>query len=138
MLTERQLRERVEELEEEVRQLREQLHGRLPTTERVVQVRDMLGVLRGEVYVMLTLLERSPRVVTKEQLLSTYAHYSQLVGGGRDVIDLDHRQMTVRVHRLRKALRPHDVDIRTVWGIGYLLSVEGAAKFRALMGWVDA
>ena len=138
MLTERQLRERVEELEEEVRQLREQLHGQLPTTERVVQVRDMLGVLRGEVYVMLALLERSPRVVTKEQLLSTYAHYSQLVGGGRDVIDLDHRQMTVRVHRLRKALRPHDVNIRTIWGTGYLLSVEGAAKFRALMGWGDA
>lgn len=65
-----------------------------------------------ELTVIELLLSRQGRVVSKEQMID------RLFGWGDDV---GSNAIEVYVHRVRKKLEPHGVDIRTVRGMGYLL-----------------
>jgi two-component system OmpR family response regulator len=58
------------------------------------------------------LLARQGRVVSKEQIID------QMFGFGEDV---GSNAIEVYVHRVRRKLEPHGIEIRTVRGMGYLL-----------------
>jgi two-component system OmpR family response regulator len=65
-----------------------------------------------ELAVMELLMSRQGRVVTKEQM------HDRLFGWGEDV---GTNAIEVCVHRVRKKLEQHGIEIRTVRGMGYLL-----------------
>lgn len=65
-----------------------------------------------ELGVLEMLLRRAGKVVSKDQLVEHLYDWGEHVGGNA---------IEVYVHRLRKKLEPHDVDIRTIRGLGYLL-----------------
>lgn len=100
------LRERVEELEETVRQLREQL---VPTDARICRE---WRLSRTQALIFLHLTSRE--VATKESIEA--ALYSDRAG--------DYPTSNVigaLIHGARKKLEPFGITIETVWGIGWSL-----------------
>lgn len=88
----------------------------LDTIGRRVLVDDVpLDLSARELALMETLLQRTGRVVSKEQLLE------QLYGwddeGSNNAVE-------IIVHRLRKKLDPYGIVIRTIRGLGYLLEPQ--------------
>jgi two-component system OmpR family response regulator len=67
-----------------------------------------------ELAVLEFLMQRSGRVVNKEQLI-------EYMYGWDD--DVTYNAIEVNVHRLRKKIEAADVNIRTIRGLGYLLDV---------------
>lgn len=75
--------------------------------------------LSGREWTLLSLLvQQQGKVVTKEQIHSTWSDESE-VGGGNAI--------EVYVHRLRRKTEGAGVNIRTVRGIGYLLEAEAGS-----------
>lgn len=74
-----------------------------------------LDLSARELAVMETLLQRTGRVVNKEQLLE------QLYGWDDEVSS---NAVEIIVHRLRKKLDAFGITIRTIRGLGYLLELE--------------
>ena len=112
-MNERALRERIGELEEENRQLREALkpsHA-WPSAIRNAVDRAVLSML----------LARSPNIVTHDRLM---AHS----------IPLDWESRTIRwvIWRLRKNLAPLDIEIKNILGEGYYLDAASAIRARKL------
>ncbi len=83
---------------------------------------QMLDLSARELSLLETLLLRSGRMVSKEQLIS------QLCAWGEEVSS---NAIEVYVHRLRKKLEPADVRIVTVRGLGYCLERPRADPAKA-------
>lgn len=108
--TEQQLRIRIEELEEEVRQL------------RVLQFPELTfscvsgGVIQTSILRMLC--GKPDRYVTLDAF-STVGHVNS-------------DSLKVLMCKLRKKLKPHGILIYSTNGLGYMLDAAGAQKLRAL------
>jgi DNA-binding response OmpR family regulator len=117
----RELRERIAELEEEVRQLRADM---VPTDATFLnflsknQMKLLLGIYNRPIadYAYLDrITEQSDR----------YNRYT----------DVEHEDLRVRVSiwKLRKKMREYGIEIKTWRGIGYYLDDENKAKLKQLM-----
>jgi two-component system OmpR family response regulator len=86
---------------------------RFDTVGRRVMVHDQpLDLSARELAVLEILLQRSGKVVSKEQLIEHMYGWEE---------EVSHNAMEVNVHRLRKKLEPAGINIRTIRGLGYLL-----------------
>ena len=115
------LRERVETLEEELRQLRADL---------VQTDATFVGILtRQETIVLHGILSRK---------IASYAYLDQLTVDscrfGRQENDAHaHLRCKVATHKIRQRLKPYGIEIKTWRGIGYYLDDENKAKLKELM-----
>ena len=115
------LRERVETLEEELRQLRADL---------VQTDATFAGILtRQETIVLHGILSRK---------IASYAYLDQLTTDscrfGRQENDAHtHLRCKVATHKIRQKLKPYGIDIKTWRSIGYYLDDENKAKLKQLM-----
>lgn len=107
--------DRIAELEEELRQLKEAF---APT----LDLPDSIPMQRGQRLILQALLARS---------IFSPTQYRAYVNGrpGRD----DVRNLSVTVHRIRKVLDPYDIKIKTTPGVGYSMTPENKAKLRELL-----
>lgn len=116
-----QMRERIEELEEEVRQLRADM---VPTNN------PFLHLFSYQHSALLMGLYR--------KYLATYAYLDCINSqtGRRDRgegEDYARRRVKVALHKLKKKLRLHGVEVHTLRGLGYYLDNENRAKVEKLM-----
>ncbi|CAN7583295.1 winged helix-turn-helix domain-containing protein [Devosia sp. LjRoot16] len=120
------LRDEVEFLREENRQLKERL-GLSPDNQFFLEARYRLR-LQPQVARVLAALMGSP-MVSKGELLEAMCD-------GWEEREL--KNVDVRIFHLRKALRPHGVEIETIWGQGYRLVPEMKTRVRQLLGLAEA
>ena len=117
----RELRDRIVELEEEVRQLREDM---LPTNA------TFLGVLsKNQMKILLGIYSRP---------VADYAYLDRITEQGDKYsryTDINHEALRNRVSiwKLRQKMRKYGIEIKTWRGIGYYLDDENKAKLKALM-----
>jgi DNA-binding response OmpR family regulator len=81
-----------------------------------------VGLTRGEIELLIVLVQRPNRVLTRDQIMDL------LDGGARDPFD---RSIDVRITRLRSKIESNPATprfIRTVWGKGYRFTPEGALE----------
>jgi two-component system, cell cycle response regulator CtrA len=112
------LRQHIEELEETVRQLREQL---VPD----VTFPREIGLTRMENAVLSFLLARSPNVVSRDRI--THAIYFD-----KDDAPVS-KVVDVMVFHLRRKLAPYGVEILTRWGSGFAIDRAGASILNAML-----
>lgn len=110
METERQLRERIEELEETIRQLLKK-EGSRPDSDYCLALR----ITKRENEVLQVLL--SNRTVTHDFLIES-------VFREEDEVQYERSTLNVFVYKLRKKLRPIGVEIKSIWGSGYYITQE--------------
>ncbi|RYE48320.1 MAG: helix-turn-helix domain-containing protein [Hyphomicrobiales bacterium] len=120
------LRDEVELLREENRQLKERL-GLSPTTQFFLEARRRLE-LQPQTARVLAALIGGPLVSKAELLEAMCVGWEE-----RELKNVD-----VRIFHLRKALRPHGIEIETIWGTGYRLVPEMKARVRALLDLQEA
>ena len=117
----RELRERIVELEEEVRQLRADM---VPTDA------TFLGFLsKNETTLLMGIYSRP---------VADYAYLDRITEQGdryNRYTDINHESLRARVSvwKLRKKMRMLGIEIKTWRGIGYYLDEENKAKLKALM-----
>jgi biotin operon repressor len=119
--TVRELRDRIAELEEEVRQLR---------TDMIPTDATFLGVLsKQELTILMGIYKREvadyaylDRITEKPDRYNRYT-------------DIDHELLRARVSvwKLRQKMRKYGIEIKTWRGIGYYLDDENKAKLKQLM-----
>ena len=115
-----QLRERIAELEEEIRQLRADM---VPTNA------TFLGFLsKNEMKILLGIYSRP---------VADYAYLDRITEQGdryNRYTDVNHEDLRVRVSvwKLRKKMRARGIEIKTWRGIGYYLDEENKAKLKQL------
>ena len=117
----RDLRERIVELEEEVRQLREDMVATDATFLHLLsknQVKLLMGIYSRPV--------------------ADYAYLDRITEQGdryNRYTDINHESLRARVSvwKLRKKMRMLGIEIKTWRGIGYYLDDENKAKLKALM-----
>jgi hypothetical protein len=117
----KQLRERIEELEEELRQLREAI---APADNPFLRVMS-----RQNAALLMGLYSR--RTATYA-LLDAIGSETGRLGRGEGE-DYAHHRVKVAMHKLRKKLREHGIEFYTVTGIGYYLDDENKAKLKQMM-----
>ena len=116
-----QLRERIAELEEEVRQLR---------ADMVATDATFLGFLsKNEMKILMGIYSRP---------VADYAYLDRITEQGDKYsryTDINHEALRNRVSvwKLRKKMRAHGIEIKTWRGIGYYLDDENKAKLKQLM-----
>lgn len=115
------LRNRVAELEEEIRQLREDMVQTNATFLNFLsknQMKILLGIYSRKV-ADYAYLDR----ITEQN--DRYNRYT----------DVNHEDLRVRVSiwKLRQKMREHGIEIKTWRGIGYYLDEENKAKLKTLM-----
>jgi hypothetical protein len=117
----KKLRERVQELEEEILQIRKSLaktNGSLAGILSRQQVALASGIVSRKV--------------------STYAYIDQVLASSgnfnrKEGEDLEKVRSKVSIYNLRKKLKPHGIEIATWRGIGYYMSDENKEKLLKLM-----
>ena len=116
----REQRERIEELEEEIRQLRAAA-GQDTSALSFEKARQALGLRPAAYEYLIMLLQRE--MVRKDWLMDNLhdgkGSPSVLVG--------------VTIHHLRNSLRKHGVSVQRVWGQGYYLTPEDKTKIRKIL-----
>ena len=118
----RELRERIAELEEEVRQLRQDM----------VQTNAVfLDVLTKNQMKLLMGIYSRP--------IADYAYLDRITEQSdryNRYTDVNHEDLRVRVSiwKLRQKMRGYGIEIKTWRGIGYYLDEENKAKLKTLMG----
>ena len=117
----RELRDRIAELEEEVRQLREDMVATDAT------FLDFLS--KNQVKLLMGIYSRK---------VADYAYLDRLTEQGdryNRYTDIDHEALRNRVSiwKLRQKMRGYGIEIKTWRGIGYYLDDENKAKLRQLM-----
>jgi DNA-binding response OmpR family regulator len=116
-----QLRERIAELEEEIRQLR---------AEMVPIDATFLGFLsKNETTLLMGIYSRP---------IADYAYLDRITEQGdryNRYTDVNHEDLRVRVSvwKLRKKMRSRGIEIKTWRGIGYYLDDENKTKLQQLM-----
>ena len=113
-MNERALREQIDELEEENRQLKEALESSLLWPSVIYNAAERV--------VLSMLLARSPNIVAHERLI---AHAFDVDSAGENIRAV--------VWRLRKKLAPLDIDIKNARGEGYYLDAASAIRARKLL-----
>jgi hypothetical protein len=116
-----QLRDRIAELEEEVRQLRADM---VPTDATFL---DFLS--KNQMKLLLGIYSRP---------IADYAYLDRLTEQGdrySRYTDINHESLRNRVSiwKLRKKMREYGIEIKTWRGIGYYLDEENKAKLKRLM-----
>jgi hypothetical protein len=117
----RKLRERIEELEEEIRHFRADI---APTDD------TFAGILtRQQVALLKSIRNRN---------VASYQYIDQVLAGqgysGRgDGEALEQLRSKVSIYNLRKRLKPYGIEIKTWRGIGYYLDDDNKAKLKQLM-----
>jgi uncharacterized damage-inducible protein DinB len=116
------LRNRVAELEEEVRQLREDM-AQTDATFLHFLSKNQMKLLMG-IY---------------SRKVADYAYLDRITEQGDKYsryTDINHEALRNRVSiwKLRQKMREHGIEIKTWRGIGYYLDDENKAKLKALMG----
>jgi hypothetical protein len=117
-----QLRDRIAELEEEIRQLR---------TDMIPTDATFLGVLSKQELTILMGIYSRP--------VADYAYLDRITEQGdryNRYTDINHEALRNRVSiwKLRKKMREYGIEIKTWRGIGYYLDDENKAKLKKLMG----
>lgn len=120
-MTTQKLRDRIEELEEEIRQLRADI---APTED------TFTGVLTRQQVALLKSI--------RNRKIASYQYIDQVLAGqgnfGRgDGQELEQLRSKVAIYNLRQRLKPHGIEIKTWRGIGYYLDDENKAKLKQLM-----
>jgi hypothetical protein len=115
------LRERIEELEEELRQLRADI---APTDD------TFAGILTRQQIALLKSI--------RNRKVASYQYIDQVLAGqgniGRsDGVDLEKLRSKVSIYNLRRKLAPYDIKITTWRGVGYYLDDENKAKLKMMM-----
>ena len=115
------LRNRIAELEEEVRQLREDM-AQTDATFLHFLSKNQMKLLMG-IY---------------SRKVADYAYLDRITEQGDSYnryTDIDHESLRNRVSiwKLRKKMREHGIEIKTWRGIGYYLDDENKAKLRDLL-----
>jgi len=114
-MSEAALRERIDELEEEVRQLRGATHGS-------PDLRYMIAFkISSSEAQLLDLLMREPGV-SKKFLADQHSHLEQ-----------PWKLFDKRMHDLRRKLKKHDIYIDTVWGQGYHMTGPNRERVKAIV-----
>jgi uncharacterized damage-inducible protein DinB len=116
------LRNRIAELEEEIRQLREDMVQTNATFLHFLsknQMKLLMGIYSRKV--------------------ADYAYLDRITEQGdkyNRYTDINHEALRNRVSiwKLRQKMREHGIEIKTWRGIGYYLDDENKAKLKALMG----
>ena len=117
----RELRERIEELEEEIRQLRADM-VQTDDTFAGILTRQQIALLNG-IY---------------NRKVADYPYIDQVMAGDGnfnrgDGQDLEKLRSKVAIYNLRKRLVPYGVHISTWRGIGYYLDDDNKAKLKQMM-----
>ena len=117
----RELRERIEELEEEIRQLRADL---VPTNATFL---DFLS--KNQMKLLLGIYKRP---------VADYAYLDRITEQGGKYsryTDINHEALRNRVSvwKLRQKMREYGIEIKTWRGVGYYLDDENKAKLKQLM-----
>ena len=87
-----------------------------------------LGLTRAESRVLVWLLENEH--VDKEQL------HAAMAQDGDPATNI--KIVGVLVHKLRKKLKPHGIEVATVWGTGYGLTADARDKLRKILAGYNA
>lgn len=88
------------------------------TVSRLVRVSgEPFSLSARELGILEALLMKVGKVITKELLVEKLCNWDEVLGSNA---------IEVYVHRLRKKLQPHGIDISTVRGLGYMLEKRDA------------
>lgn len=120
--SETQFRIRIEELEEENRQLREAM-GCSPSVEFIDRCKRIFGLPPSRAKMLALLM--SGQVRSTEGL---WLAYCDPLKERPDI-----HVVTTIVCYLRASLRPFEVDIENVWGQGYVIRPEGVERLAGLL-----
>jgi hypothetical protein len=117
----RNLRDRIAELEEELRQLRED-------TVKVDWL--LLGNLSKQQSALLAAISKLGVAPYRhlDHVSEDHGKYNRYEGERHQTL-----RTKVAVCKLRQKLRPYDIEIKTIRGVGYHIDDENKAKLRALM-----
>lgn len=116
------LRERIYILEEELRQLRE----------TIAPADNPFGHLFARQHAALLMGLYSRRTATFALLDAIGAETGHL--GRGEGGDYAHHRVKVAMHKLRKKLREHGIEVSVIRGVGYFLDDENKTKVETLMG----
>jgi DNA-binding response OmpR family regulator len=120
--TERELRDRIEVLEEQNRQLRTRLRALTGAGASLVY-RRAFGLTASEATILGMLIRCGE---------ATYNTLFEAVYADDDFCGLENPNCAVRTHikRLRRKIRPHGIEFETVYGFGFAMSEEARAAAR--------
>lgn len=119
-----QLRERVEYLEEELRQIKDEV---CPPDNPFVGKLNMTLQLSS----LLWVLYSTPGIATIGRLnIVTREHGQRKPKDGSNTTNCT----KVRITHLRNRLKKHKIDIKNVWGVGYEMTPDDKQKLWKLLG----
>lgn len=116
-----ELRDRIDELEETVRQLRDEL---VPQDFSLWFPREWKMTTK-EAAVLAFVMARSPEIAKRESILTN------CFGGVADDSP-DIKIVDVYIHKVRTKMKPLGIDIETLWGNGYAMSKRDADFLRLI------
>lgn len=120
--TETALRERIEYLEAEVANLRDEL-GVVQTNEQIAAARRCFRIMPQQAKLLLALMSGRQR---------SYDALRSILWG--DVDDSpETNALKVHIALLRKGLIPHGIGFNTIWGFGLQMGAQDCAKVRATL-----
>jgi DNA-binding response OmpR family regulator len=120
------LRDRIAELEEEIRQLRED----------TVEINGKLAAILSKQQFALLMMINKRYITTYSQLdhvSEDHGKYNRYEGEMHQTL-----RTKVAVWKLRQRLKPYGIEIKTLRGIGYYLDDENKLKLKQLMEMKDA
>lgn len=116
------LRETVAIQAEEIALLRRELSLQ-PSLERVTLAVRVFGITLSQAQILVALC--SGRLMSRDALYDAYT--------GHRCDDRDIKIVDVFVSKMRPALKAKDVEIETIWGLGYRLSAASKVRLHALL-----
>ena len=120
----RELRQRLDEAEETICQLKEEVKA-LKNAKPSFEIPQYMKLTAKEHCMVELLLTKAPLCVTKWQfMLALYPN---------EIDRPDIKIVDVFICKLRAKLRAYDVDILTDWGKGYCMPTESAQRLQALI-----
>ena len=122
-MSEAKLRERIEYLEAENANLRQEL-GMVQPEERLTAARRAFRIPPQQAKLLLTLLDGRQR---------SYDSLRAVLWGDVDESP-ETNALQVHIAMLRKGLREHGISIQTIWSFGVQMSAADVAKVRAILG----
>ena len=111
-----------EQLISHIDELEFRLGELMPSEDAVLNLQLACGLPRQCALLLAAL--STGRVGTREALCRAIARWSDDIGTG---------SVNVVVFKARMALRPFGIGISNVWGVGYVMDAESAARVRAIM-----
>lgn len=122
-MSEAQLRDRIEYLEAENANLRDEL-GRNQSDQLIATIRGTFRVMPMPARILAVLLDG--RQHSNRSIIDT-------IWGDDDDAPED-KVLRVHVVALRKVLTPHGINVSNIWGYGYQIAIGDCAKVKAILG----